>query len=92
MIHNLIYLETCTLVSQLSDTVKYKIDNFLSDGVVTTGVVVGSVLFATDQLFRVEQLSVRSGTDFINNSWFQINKDTTWDVFTRAGFGEEGVE
>jgi len=43
-------------------------------------------------LFGVEQLSVGSGSDFINNSWFQIKEDTSWDVFTGTGFTEESVE
>ena len=58
-------LETGTLVSQLPDAVKDQIDNLLPDGVVTTGVVVGGILLASDQLLRVEQLAVGASADFI---------------------------
>jgi hypothetical protein len=85
-------LETSTLVSEFSDSVEDKVDNFFTDGVVTTGVVIGGIFFTGDQLFWVEELSVSTGSDFINDSWFQINKDGTWDVFAGAGLGEEGVE
>jgi hypothetical protein len=40
----------------------------------------------------MEQLSVGTGSDFINNGWFQIQEDTSWDVFTSTSFTEEGVE
>ena len=58
-------LETCALVSQLPDPVEDDIDQLLSDGVVTAGVVVGSILLACDQLLRVEELTVGTGTDLI---------------------------
>ena len=40
----------------------------------------------------MEKLSVSSGSDLINDSWFQIEEDTSWDVFSSSGFAEEGVE
>ena len=43
-------LEASTLVSQLANTVQDKINNLLANGVVTSGVVVGSILFASDHL------------------------------------------
>merc|ERR1712157_11718 len=66
-------LKTGTLIGKLSDSVKDKIDDFLTDGVVTTGVVVGGIFFAGDQLFGVEQLAVGTGTDLIDNSWLKID-------------------
>ena len=92
MVDEITYLETSTLISQFSDSVEDKIDDFFTNGVVTSGVVVGSIFFTSDQLFWMEELSVSTSTDFINNSWFQINKDGTWDVFASTSFGEKGVE
>ena len=69
-------LETGTLICKFSDSVKDKIDDFFTDGVVTASVVVGCILFAGDQLFGVEKLSVSSGTDLIcrnKNTKFSIN-------------------
>jgi len=85
-------LKTGTLIGKLSDSVKDKIDDFFTDGVVTTGVVVGGILFAGDQLFGVEQLTVGTGTDLIDDSWFKIDEDGSWDVLSSSSFTEEGVE
>ena len=86
------YLETSTLISQLSDAVKDQVDDFLTNGVVTTGVVVGGILLTSDQLFWVEQLTVGTGADLIDDSWLQIDENGTWDVLAGASLGEEGVE
>jgi hypothetical protein len=85
-------LETSALISQLADAVKYKVDDFLANGVVTTSVVVGGIFLASDQLFGVEQLAVGTSADFIDDSWFQVNVDGTGDVLASASFAEEGVE
>jgi len=85
-------LESSTLVSQLSDSVKTNINDLLSDGVVTTSVVVSGILFSSDQLLRVEQLSVGSGTDLINNCGLEIEEDSTRYVLSSSSLREEGVE
>jgi len=85
-------LETSAVVSQLADTVENKIDNLLANGVVTTGVVIGGILLARDQLLRVEELTVGSSADLINARRLEIDEDTTWDVLARTGLREEGVE
>lgn len=58
----------------------------------TTAVVVGGVFFTRDELFWVIDLSVGTSTNFINDSWFKIDEDGTWDVFTSTSLREEGVE
>jgi hypothetical protein len=58
-------LKTGALVSQLASPVKHKINELFSDGVVTSGVVVGGILFACDELLRVEELAVGSSSDLI---------------------------
>jgi hypothetical protein len=68
-------LETSALFRQLADSVKNKINNLLSNGVVATGVVVGSILLSSDQLLRVEELAIGSSPHLIHNSWLQIDKD-----------------
>ena len=40
----------------------------------------------------MEELSVSSGSDFIDNSWFEIEENGSWDVLTSTSLGEEGVE
>ena len=49
-------------------------------------------LLASDQLFRVEELAVGSHSDFINDSWLQVNKDSTGNMLASASLTKEGVE
>lgn len=80
------------MISQLANSVQDKVDNLLSNGVMSTSVVVGGILFSSDQLFRVEQLAVSSSSDFIHDSGFQVHKNSSGNVFSSAGFREKGVE
>ena len=57
---------------QLTSPVQNHVNDLLADGVVTTGVVVGRVLLAGDQLLRVEQLAVGTRTDLICNGKISI--------------------
>jgi len=85
-------LETSTVVSQLSDSVQAKVNDFLTNGVVSSGEVVGGIFLTGDQLFGVEQLSVGSGSDFVNDGGFQIEEHTSGYVLTGTSFREKGVE
>jgi hypothetical protein len=85
-------LKSCALVSELSDSVKAEVDNFFTDGVVTTGEVVGGIFLSGDELLWMEELSVSSGSDFIDDSWLEIEENCSWDVLAGTGFREEGVE
>ena len=58
----------------------------------TSGIVVGRILFAIDHLIRMEQLAISSSSDLINNSGLQIDKDRPWHVFAGIGFAKERVE
>jgi len=85
-------LKTGTVISQLSDSVKDKVNNFLTNGVVTTGVVVGSILFSGDQLFGVVKLSVSTSSDFIKRSGLKIKEYGTWNMLSCTSLREKGVE
>ena len=58
----------------------------------TPGIVVGSILLASHQLLGMEQLAVDTSPHFINDSWFQINKDSPGHMLARSSLREEGVE
>lgn len=47
-------LESGTVVSEFSDSVEAKVNDFFTDGVVSSGEVIGGVFFSGDQLFGVE--------------------------------------
>jgi hypothetical protein len=85
-------LETGTVISELSDSVECKINDFLTNSVVTSGEVVGSIFLTGDELFRMEKLSVSTSSYFIDDSRFEIEEDGSGDVLTSTSFGEEGVE
>ena len=40
----------------------------------------------------MEELSVGSSSDLIDNGWLEIKEDSSWDVLTGTSLGEEGVE
>ena len=78
-------LKSRALVSQFSNPIQAEIYNLLSNSVVTTSVVVSSVLLASDELLRMEELSVGSSPHFVYNSWLQIKEDYTGNVLTGSG-------
>jgi hypothetical protein len=85
-------LKTGTVVSQLTGSVKDQVNDLLTDGVMTTGVVIGSILLSRDQLLGVVQLSVGSGTDLIDDGRLQIDVNGTGNVLSSTGLREKGVE
>ena len=85
-------LKTCAVVSKLADAVKNQVHNFLADGVVTTGVVVGSIFLACDQLLGVVQLTVGASADLVDHRRFQVDVHGTRHVLASTSLGEEGVE
>ena len=47
-------LETGTVIGEFSDSIKSKIDDFFTDGIVTSSEVVSGIFFTRDKLFWVE--------------------------------------
>ena len=85
-------LKTSALIGELSDSVEAEVNDLLTDGVVTTGEVVGGVLLTRDELLWVEELSVGAGSDLIDNGRLEIEEDSAGDVLASTGLREEGVE
>ena len=85
-------LEASAVVRELAEAVEDKVHDLLTDGVVTTGVVVGGILLTGDDLLRVEQLAVGSGADLIGHGGLEVNEDATGDVLSGTSLREEGVE
>jgi len=85
-------LETSTLIGKFSDSVETEVDNFFTNGVMTSGEVVGGILFSGDELLGVEELSVGTSSDLIDDGWLEIEEHTSWDVLSSTSLGEEGVE
>jgi hypothetical protein len=85
-------LETGAVVSEFSDSVQTEIDDFFTDGVMSSGEVVGGVFLSRDELFWMEELSVGAGSDLIDDGGFKIEENCSWNVFSGSGFREKGVE
>merc|ERR1712223_1944957 len=85
-------LKTSTLVSQLPDSVQNQIHDLLANGVVAPGVVVGGVLLAIDQLLRMVELTIGSNSGLVDDSWLQVNEDSSWDMLSASSLREEGLE
>merc|ERR1719231_1399744 len=85
-------LETGALVGEIADAVEGEVNDLLTDGVVTTGEVVGGVLLAGDELLGVEELAVGAGADLVDQGRLKVEEDRTGDVLAGTSLGEEGVE
>merc|ERR1712054_422907 len=77
-------LETSALVGEL--------DDLLTHGVVTTGVVVGSIFLAGDELLWVVELAVGTGADLVDHGRLEVEVDAARHVLAGASLGKEGVE
>lgn len=58
-------LQTGALVRKLANTVQHKIYDLFADRVMTASVIVRSILFTSDQLFRVEKLAISSSANLV---------------------------
>ena len=85
-------LETCALVSQLANPVQDKVNDLLANGVVATGIVIGSILLACDELLRVEELAVGASANFIDDCGFQVYEHCPGHMLASSCLTEEGVE
>ena len=71
-VENQAALKTCALVSQFPNSVQDEVDDLLANVVVTSGVVIGSIFLACDELLRVQELAVGASVNFINDREFQV--------------------
>ncbi|KRY33679.1 hypothetical protein T01_6204 [Trichinella spiralis] len=77
-------LQTCAIISQSSYAIKHQVDNLLANGVVTTGIVVGRILFSVNQLLWMKKLSLRT-----NHTGLKIDKDSTRHMTAGPSFTEK---
>jgi hypothetical protein len=77
-------LQASAVIGYTTDLVEHLVDEFFSNGVMTTSIVVGCILFSSDHLLGVEQVAVGAGTDFIDNVGFEVGVDGSGDIFAIA--------
>ena len=85
-------LKSIRLIRHPPDSVHGDLNLFLPNGVMTSSIVVGSILFASYQLFRMEQLSVCSNSDLVHHSRLQVHENRPGHVLAAPCLREEGVE
>ena len=85
-------LEASTLVSKLPDSVQDQINDLLSNGVVTPGIVVGGVLLSIDELLGMVELTVSSNSSLVNDSRLQVYEDSSWNMISTSSLREESLE
>lgn len=66
-------LKTGTVIGETTNSLHDVVDEFFTDRVVSTGVVVGGVFFTVDEGFGVEEGSVLSGPDFVDHVRLQVD-------------------
>ncbi len=75
-----------------TNLIQSTIQNLLTDGVVSSGVVIRSILLSADQQLRMEQLPVISCADLVDRAGIKINEDGSRDIFSTSSLSEHGVE
>jgi hypothetical protein len=58
-------LKPGALIGHLSETIRSSFNEVLADGVVTPGIVVGSILLPGNELFWVKQLAICSAANLV---------------------------
>jgi hypothetical protein len=77
-------LQAGAVVCNTSNLVQNLINEFLANGVMSTSVVVGRILLASDHLLGMEEATVGTGADFVDDIGFEISVDGTRNVFALA--------
>lgn len=74
-------LETGAVVCNTANLVENIIDQLFSNGVVATSVVVGGIFLACDHVLRVEESTVGTGADLIDDIGLKVAVDGAGNVF-----------
>jgi hypothetical protein len=77
-------LQTGAVVGNTADLVEDLVNELLSDRVVATGVVVRGILLSGDHVLGVEEGSVRTSADLVDDVGLKIGVDSTRDVLALA--------
>lgn len=80
------------LTSDAANAVNNIVDHFLSNRVVATGVVVGSIFLTADQHLRVEELTVVTSSDFIDRRRIKIDEQRSRNVLAAARLSKKSLE
>lgn len=77
-------LKANAVVGNTTNLVENTLDELLANSVMATGVVVRSILLASDHHLRVEKVAVSTGADLIDDIGLEIAVDGTRNVLALA--------
>jgi hypothetical protein len=77
-------LEANAVVGNAANLVEDALDELLSDSVVTTSIVVGSILLASNHQLGVEEVAVGAGADLVDDIGLEIAVDGAGNVLALA--------
>jgi len=72
-------LQSCALIHQLANPVQNQVHNLLSNCVMSPGIVIGCILFSSDKLLWMEQLTICSSMNLI---WKMYSEFSVQDIQT----------
>lgn len=78
--------------SNAANLVDNGIDKFLSNGIMSSGIVVCRILLAAHEEFWMKERAIFTSADFVDWRGIEIDEDRSWDIFASTGLGEEGLE
>ncbi len=84
-------LEAGAVVGELADAVEAEVDDFLSDCIMSTSIIICRVFLSGDELLGVEELAVGAGADLVDDGGLEVEHDAAGDVLAGAGLREERV-
>ena len=76
----------------LADLLKRLLDLLLADSVVSSGIVVGCILFAGQQVALVEQFVVGPVLDLVNDGGLQVDEQGPGSEAAGSGLQEESLK
>jgi hypothetical protein len=79
-------LKAIARLGLLSHNIEHTVNEFSTLGIVTFGPVVTGSRLTEHEVIWSEDLTEWSGSDGVHGTWFQINEDSSWNVFTAGGF------
>lgn len=93
MVHSVLFSEEDHLFPyHFANPAEYSVYDLLPNGVVTTGIVVGSILLAADELLRVEEPMVGPSPDLVyreGQSWRAAHSYRLWVFVWQSKMGNK---
>jgi len=85
-------LKTGAVVRKLTNAIKHKVHNLFTNGVMSSGIVIGSIFLSGDNLLGVEQLAVCASANLVSHGGLKVDEHGTGNMLASTSLREKGVE